>query len=290
MARLSELGGQDLREDPELVGRLVGIVRSNLPVKVLGLVLHQKDQNAVRAIEALAGTPSPEVRAALEEVVTRFPEKDVGKAASRALAGFRKAAPAEAAPAASLTGDLEVFGLPALLQSLSDSSHAGVLSLADSRGQPVGTIRIKSGKLRSCRAGALSGKEALYQLLERPAPGSFQFVRSDAPDPEASATGTLLDFMPIVLEGMRRNDELRAASALVPDDARLAATEVRATPHPGESDGMLTKTLWTRVARGASPRECEAEIATDAYRIRRLLAHWVESGALKVEAPGGATA
>jgi hypothetical protein len=46
---------------------------------------------------------------------------------------------------------------------------------------------------------------------------------------------------------------------------------------------MLQKNLWSRVSRGATPLECETEIRCDAYRIRRLLAHWVEQGALQTE-------
>ena len=84
---------------------------------------------------------------------------------------------------------------------------------------------------------------------------------------------------------MRRYDELKQATVLVPDETRLRATEVRPSPHPSEKDGMLQKTLWSRVSRGATARECEAEVHTDAYRIRRLLAHWVEQGALAPDAP-----
>ncbi|HEY7113842.1 MAG TPA: hypothetical protein VIA45_12995, partial [Thermoanaerobaculia bacterium] len=141
-ARLAELAGQDLTEDSEALGRLLASLKSNLPFKLFGLALHQNDQVLLHTIGALSGTPAPAVKATLEEVASRFPEKEIGRAASRTLAGFRKAAPAAAtasasaaggapagapatapAPAASpsLTGDLEVFGLPALLQSLSDS-------------------------------------------------------------------------------------------------------------------------------------------------------------------------
>ena len=64
-----------------------------------------------------------------------------------------------------------------------------------------------------------------------------------------------------------------------------SATGTAPAPHPTEKDGLLTRTLWTRVSSGATARECEADVRTDAYRIRRLLAHWLEQGALRIEAP-----
>ncbi len=287
-ARLSELSSQDLSEDGELVGRLLGIVKANLPFKLFGLALHQNDLILLNVIGALSGTSAPTVRSALEEIVSRFPEKEISRAAARVLAGFRKAAAATTAPPpaapASLTGDLEVFGLPALLQSLSDTGVSGSLTLRDPRGEVFGAMRLKGGKLRACQTGNLSGEDAFYQLLERPAPGQFQFLKSaDALD--ETGTGSLKEILPLTLEAMRRYDELRQAAALVPDAVRLTPTDVRPAPHPGEKDGMLTKTLWTCVNRGATPLECEREVRADAYRIRRLLAHWLEQGALKAAAP-----
>jgi Domain of unknown function (DUF4388) len=287
-ARLAELSGLDLSDDAELVGRMLEVLKSNLPFKLFGLALHQNDQILLRTIEALSGTPAPAVRSAFEEIVSRFPDKEIAKAAARALAGFRKgsaaggAAEVPAPAPASLTGDLEVFGLPALLQSLSDTGVSGSLTLRDPRGEVFGALRLRGGKLRACQTGNLSGEDAFYQLLERPVPGQFQFMKS-AEALDETGTGSLKEILPLTLEAMRRYDELRQATALVPDQMRLKATDVRPSPHPGEKDGMLQKALWTRVSKGATPLECEAEIRTDAYRIRRMLAHWVEHGALKVE-------
>ena len=73
MSRLTELAGQDLSEDPQTVEKLIASLKSNLPFKLLGLVLHQNDQNLAYTIEALSSTPLPAVRQAFEEVLKRFP-------------------------------------------------------------------------------------------------------------------------------------------------------------------------------------------------------------------------
>ena len=81
---------------------------------------------------------------------------------------------------------------------------------------------------------------------------------------------------------MRRYDELQRASALVPDAAPLISTGLAPTSHPEETDQAIVTAVWTR-ARGGTPAiVCEHEVSTDAYRIRRLLAFWVEQGSLKL--------
>ena len=88
--------------------------------------------------------------------------------------------------------------------------------------------------------------------------------------------------MPLILEGLRRHDELRQATALVADEARLQGTGAARTPLEGETNEALVETVWKLAQAGTPPRQCESEVPVDAYRVRRLLAHWVEAGALAV--------
>lgn len=280
-ARLAELAGQDLSGDEELVERLLTALKSHAPFKLFGLVLRPNDRSLYSCIEALSTTPTPAVRMAFEDIVERFPGSDVAKAAGEAIASFTAAPAAETQASASLSGDLSLFGLPALLQSLADSTLSGSLTLRSPKGEVFGTIALRGGKLKSCHTAKLLGEEAFYQLLERPVPGNFQFSRK--PDGvEETSSDPLKEILPLSLEGMRRYDELQQAAAMVPDEAFLKVTSVKATPHPTEKDGILVKDLWTRVSQGATPRDCEAVIRADAYRIRRLLAHWFEEGALQI--------
>lgn len=294
MARISELGGQDMSEDSETVDQLLALLKGNLPFKLLGMTLRQNDQSLVRIVEALSGTPSPAVRRALEEVVSRFGAQDAGRAAQKALAGFDRPKPAAGtaesaqaaataaaeAPAASLQGDLEVFGLPALLQSLAESSASGSLTLRGPKGGDVfASLVMRGGKLTEMRRGHLTGEDAFYQLLERPLQGQFAFVKGAPP---VTPGATPREILPLTLEAMRRYDEFQESAVLVPDTVFLVRTDVAATPFPGEKDGSFLQALWERASQGATPVDCEAVVASDSYRIRRVLAHWVEHGALKI--------
>ena len=120
--------------------------------------------------------------AALQEAVAKEQATGINTTRVKLLA-FATGAAAQAAAApeavASLSGDLEVFGLPSLLQSLADSGISGSLTLREPKGEMFGSLALRSGKLSKCQTGRLSGEEAFYQLLERPRPGSFLFVRKD---------------------------------------------------------------------------------------------------------------
>ena len=47
-----------------------------------------------------------------------------------------------------------------------------------------------------------------------------------------------------------------------------------------EKDERFVRVVWNRAAAGATPEQCESSIVSDSYRIRALLAHWVEEAAL----------
>jgi hypothetical protein len=288
MARLAELAGQDLSADGESLDRLLAAMKSSAPFKLFGLVLNPNDQGLFSCIEAISCTPAPQVRSALEELSKRFSNHEVGKAAAKALANLaapptpmeQASSSSSSSAGATLSGDLDIFGLPALLQSLAESRVTGSVLLRDRKGEIFGTIGLRTGKLKAAQTGQLSGEEAFYQLFERPVPGTFLFSRLPDPAADDSGAAKLREILPLSLEGMRRYDELQQAAALVPDEIALKASEVKPTAPAEEKDGILLRELWNRASGGATPKECESAVKADSYRIRRLLVHWVSTGSL----------
>lgn len=291
-ARLRELAWSDLSGEPELVERLLDALRSLLPVKVLGFVVSRNEETLSHVVRALSATTDPAVRSALAEVAERFPDKEFGRlAAGGALEEARpepvhdletvEEPPRPAAARASLAGDLEVFGLPGLLQSLQQSEASGRLMLRDPSGRERAVFELATGGLVDCRCGRLSGEVAFYQVFELSAPGTFEFTRASAAPPAGKPR---FDLLVLLLEGMRRYDELARARALVPDEARLRAGSGRPSVPPGETDGELIRELWTRVRSGVSAAMCEAGVEVDSFRVRAILVHWLEEGTISLEA------
>ena len=251
LARLEELGTRDLSVDPELLDSLLKALKREVPIKVLGFVM-AKNREAVSILNSFEALKLP-------------------------------AKKKESQPA--ISGDLELFGLPNLLQSLADSSATGTLTLRDRQEQVCATIELRTGSVQACRQGALAGETAFYQLFEMPIPGTFVFETD-----EAAAVGAarppLFDVQSGLLEALRRYDEFQLARTLAPDDAALKPTGKKPTAMEGETDVAFLRELWGKAAAGMSPRKCEIELATDSYRVRRLFAHWLETGALE-PASGG---
>jgi hypothetical protein len=277
MVRLAEAGHQDLSASKDLVNRLLAALKAELPRGVLGFV-KKNDERLGWLIQALSGTPLPEVRAGLQEVVDKHPGQKFAEQAATALAALGSAAKAQDAPGLGLAGDLELFGLPSLLQTLAQTQVTGVLTLMNTERRAEATVVLHNGKFRSARCGNLRGTEAVYQLFERPFPGTFAFVsRTDVEELAGGAPAE--DVINLLFEGVRRHDEYKRAVTLVPDEITLRPTGTASTPLPDE-DADFVHLVWTAVEKGATARGCETSIATDGYRIRRLLAHWMEEGAL----------
>jgi len=278
--RLAEGSHADFSGHPELLKRLIDSLRAELPRALLGLRLRKGTGRSASLVRALSGTPGAQVEALFQEIVRKHGEEECGVLAAEALEAFAARARAAEASSSAFSGDLAFFGLPMLLQTLGQGQMTGVLTLIDGAGIPTSKLWLLEGRLRQAGLGRLSGEDALYELLIRPFPGTFAFVhRKDAP-----TTGVLdppADLMSLIFEGVRRHDEWKRSAALVPDDVRLSPTgkprDVRT-----EEAADLVEAVWAAVESGATARECESRFPVDSYRVRSLLAAWVETDALKL--------
>ena len=66
--------------------------------------------------------------------------------------------------------------------------------------------------------------------------------------------------------------------AVAPDDGKRRAPGQKPTSMEGETDVDFLRGVWSQAAKGTPPAACEASLPVDAYRVRRLYAHWLESG------------
>ena len=279
-ARLAVLSQHDLSFDEQTVDLLIKTIRDDLPTKVLGRVINSRQPPPLKVIEALSGTRAEKVDELFHEIAEKFPDHEVGRAAAAALTKLTGSAPLPAGgkAGATLTGDLDFFGLPSLMQSLADQQATGIVTLVTrATGQTAGKLLFVNGKFVDAQAGHLRSAEAIYQLLERPVTGTFSFV----PNSSAPKSKDLHEVMPLLFEGIRRHDELRQLMIFVPDDLSLRATATKPTPDPEETDAALIREVWVKASSGVPISEYEAAIPVDSYRIRRLVGRWLEEGALQ---------
>ncbi len=287
LGRLAELGRQDLATAPALNAAVSAGAFALLPDDTHGA---GKDllQRLHYFVRALAGTRSPEARAFFEILSMRCAEAEVGREARSVLRELGASVGGAVAPRGTLTGDLDVFGLPGLVQSLGDLRRTGTLTLIDTEGRAVAHLTLEDGLLRDASMGELVGHDAFYQLLERPFPGRFSFVSEPAgARPELAGRQQASELTPLLLEGLRRYDELRRLETLIAADAVLVPRGDAPGEAPDQTDPRLAEMLWHTVSTGSTMEDCERTALVDAYQAWAVIGHWFESGALRsVEATG----
>jgi len=287
LARLAELGRQDLAETPELNARVSAAAFAELPADAQNAPREQM-QRLHYWVRALSGTRSSEARAFFEILSMRSPETEVGRRARAVLRELGASMPGIVAPHGTLAGDLDVFGLPGLVQSLGELRQTGTLTLIDTAGRAAAHLALEHGRVRNASVGELMGADAFYQLLERPFPGRFSFVAETTPgilglagSPEGR------EVTPLLLEALRRQDELRRLETMIAADAVLVPTKGGDPKQvPGEADPAIVAALWRAVATGSTAADLEQAVRVDAYRVWAVIGHWIETGVLRsIEAP-----
>lgn len=204
-----------------------------------------------------------------------------GAVAGTSPAGTVDPRPRPAAPAArAISGALDIFGLPSLLQNFAMSKLSGSLVLTDDGGRSYAEIALERGGLAHCKVGHLEGESALHQVFETAQGGGFSFTSTADPGAPSDRVGP--DITGLIFESLRRVDELQLLRALVPDGARLTGTGVKPTVVPDESDTALQRQAFILASSGRPIEEIEAELPVDTYRVRKMLAHWLEKKALAI--------
>jgi hypothetical protein len=279
-ARLADLGSQDLSASPDVLATLLAEIQEGLPRGVLGRLVGRRDQDLPHVVGALAGTRTPAVRALLQDVRNRHPSSEAGRAAARALEAPPPAAGPSPIPVHS--GELDPYGLPALLHRLGQGRATGTLNLLPREGGgPPATIGFSEGRPQSARWAHREGAEAIFHLFERPFAGSYAFDAGPTP----AGGGPLPDVPALVREGVRRARELQHTSAVVPEDLPLEATGAAPGTVADEPEYDLVVALWEKACARVPVRDMESTLAADAFRIHRPLAQWLEEGALRIAAP-----
>jgi hypothetical protein len=269
----------DFRHDPGALTQLVTAVRERLPRFKLG-VMKGRHVDAIRSmLVALSSTPAAEVIALLDEVMARHPSPEVTDTARRVRQQLERASREIATRKdPQLQGDLEAFGLPALLQSLEASGKTGTLELRSERSLAV--ISLHQGRFVDARNDKLVGLPALFLFFQKPTASTFAFISGN---PELAPAKQPQPMTAVLLEAARRADEYRRVCADLPDRSRLAVVPgVQPTPPPGEDDGEMIRDVWLALKRECTPDGCEEQVEREPFRLRRLLAHWLDSGAIQI--------
>jgi hypothetical protein len=115
-----------------------------------------------------------------------------------------------------LKGDLAELSLADLIEMTSLGGKTGRLTLFDEEGTVAGGLAFRDGRLVGARCGELGAEKAFYALLTLK-DGAFDFD----PTAELDEESCNLPTESLLLEGMRRLDELRRLRRELPAPARV---------------------------------------------------------------------
>ena len=120
-----------------------------------------------------------------------------------------------------LSGKLQFFDLPTVVQTLVSANQTGVLALTREGGETYAEVLLRDGAVDRARCGAIEGEEAFFQLFLGEKGGEFSFRSITDPNPDSiSRVPISLSAMSLLMEAMRLVDELPALRDRLPDAER----------------------------------------------------------------------
>ena len=177
-----------------------------------------------------------------------------------------------------LTGGLDELALADLVEMTALGSKTGRLTLTDEEGGVAGSLSFRDGRLVAAACGPLADERGFYALLELKA-GSFDFDPQAQLDEETCNLST----ESLLMEGMRRIDEIRRLRRIMPAPAiaRLLAGTA-ADPNEARVLGYLGPGARTvgDIVEGVL---VGGEI--DEYDALKALARLRQRGVVRVEVP-----
>lgn len=177
-----------------------------------------------------------------------------------------------------LSGNLEYFDLPTIIQTLASSERTGTLTITDHFEQVFAVLYFETGKVLYATLGHLRGEEAFYQLSQSPVQDAFTF-KGGTPPAEFAEEGEIgTTTMGLLMEAAHQQDELKVLKATYTDPNRVFHPQSEELSWDDEETKSLAQEIWTRLHRGETIAEMVRQISTCEYRIYKVLSTMDKKG------------
>jgi len=177
-----------------------------------------------------------------------------------------------------LSGNLEYFDLPTIIQTLASSERTGTLTITGNFEKVFAMLYFEKGKILYAKLGHLRGEEAFYQLSQSPVQDAFTF-KGGWPPSEFEEEGEIgATTMGLLMEASHQQDELKVLKATYADPNRVFRPQTKTLSWDDEETEDLAQDIWTRLHRGETIAEMAREIPTCEYRIYKVLSIMDEKG------------
>lgn len=177
-----------------------------------------------------------------------------------------------------LSGNLEYFDLPTIIQTLASSERTGTLTITDHFEQVFAVLYFETGKVLYATLGHLRGEEAFYQLSQSPVQDAFTFKGGTPPAEFAEEVEIGTTTMGLLMEAAHQQDELKVLKATYTDPNRVFHPQSEELSWDDEETKSLAQEIWTRLHRGETIAEMVRQISTCEYRIYKVLSTMDKKG------------
>ncbi|UCD70813.1 MAG: cyclic nucleotide-binding domain-containing protein [Syntrophobacterales bacterium] len=177
-----------------------------------------------------------------------------------------------------LSGKLEYFDLPTIIQTLATTERTGTLTITDQVEGVFAVLYFDAGKILYAKLGHLRGEEAFYQLFQSPIQDAFTFKGGLPPGEfeEEEEIGTTT--MGLLLEATHQQDELKVLKSSYSDSKRVSRPQSKTLSWDDKETRDLAREIWARLRRGETIAQMVREISTCEYRIYKVLSIMNEKG------------
>jgi CRP-like cAMP-binding protein len=169
-----------------------------------------------------------------------------------------------------LSGNLEYFDLPIIIQTLAGSERTGTLTITDQFGGVFAVLYFEAGKIQFATLGHLRREEAFYQLFQSPIQDAFTFRGGVLPEEfEEEEIGTTT--MGLLMEAAHQQDELKVLKTTYTDSNRVFRPQVETLSWNDEETKDLAQEIWSCLHRGETIAQMVGEVPVCEYRIYKVL-------------------
>jgi CRP-like cAMP-binding protein len=171
-----------------------------------------------------------------------------------------------------LSGNLEYFDLPTIIQTLATSERTGTFTITDQLEQVFAMIYFEAGKILFAKLGHLRGEDAFYQLFQSPIQDdAFTFKGGLLPVELEEEVEIGTTTMGLLMEAARQQDELKVLKATYTDPNRVFRPQSKKLTWDDEETKDLAKEIWGRLYQGETINQMVKEIPACEYRIYKVL-------------------
>jgi CRP-like cAMP-binding protein len=177
-----------------------------------------------------------------------------------------------------LSGNLQYFDLPTIVQTLATSERTGTLTITDQMERVFAKIYFEGGKVLYARVGHLRGEEAFYQLFQSLIQDAFTFKGGMPPEEFDEEEEIDTTTMGLLMEAARQQDELKVLKETYSDSNRVFRPQSEALQWDDDETEVLAQEIWHRLRQAQTIDQMVNEIPVCQYRIYKVLSVMNEKG------------